>query len=201
VITIDPRRSFWLTGAQTVRGVGTIFSIWKQVLATLKSAGPTLTNSTTSTSLLGTGAGQDARFNLPSNLLELGTRLSIMCAGLLSTAASSPGTLAFVLQIGPVAVYAPAASPTLASSLLSAGWQMQMELTMLSVGGSTDATFTGSGRFGIGSYQAGSYVFVPAVGAGFDNTASGFIDLFAAFSVASPSNSITLEDYELTMGN
>lgn len=176
---------------------------WNQTLATLKAAGPALSNSTTATSLLGTGATQDARFNLPSNFLNLGSKLRIRAAGIISTAASGPGTLTFTVDIGSVAVYTGAASPTLATSASNLPFTLEIDLTCRAVGGGTNGSIEGSGTLMSAALSASTPIQLlgSSSGTGFDTTASGFVDLFGTWSVASASNSITLQDYELISCN
>lgn len=176
---------------------------WNMTLATLKAAGPAVTNTTTATSLLGTGANQDARFNLPSNFLAVGSKLRIRAAGTISTAASAPGTLTFSIQLGSVVVYTGAASPTLATSASNSPFTLELDLTCRSVGGGTNGQLEGSGTLFSAALSATTPVQLlgSSAGSGFDTTASGFVDIFAAWSVASASNSITLTDYELVSCN
>ncbi len=176
---------------------------WNQTLATLKAAGPAVTNTTTATSLLGTGATQDARFNMPSNFLNLGSKLRIRAAGIISTASSGPGTLTFTVELGSVAVYTSSATATLATSASSLPFTLQIDLTARTVGGSTNATLEGSGTMFGAALSATTPVFLmgSSTGSGFDSTASGFVDFFATWSVASSSNSINLTDYELISCN
>lgn len=175
---------------------------WMQVLATLKAAGPSVTNTTTATSLLGTGATQDARFNLPSNFLNVGSTLQIRAAGTISTASSGPGTLTLSVQFGSAAVYTGATSPTLMTSASSAAFTVEIDLTVRAVGGSTNASVEGAGTlFSTGALSAGLQMLGSSSGTGFDSTASGFVDFFATFSVASSSNIIALSNYELISCN
>lgn len=176
---------------------------WNQTLATLKAAGPALSNTTTATSLLGTGASQDARFNLPSNLVNIGSKFRIRAAGIMSTAASSPGTFTFSVFVGSVAVYTGAASGTLATSASNLPWTLEIDLTVRAVGGGTNSSIEGSGTLFSAALSATTPIQLlgSSVGAGFDNTASGFVDLFGTWSVANASNSITAQDYELVSCN
>jgi hypothetical protein len=175
---------------------------WGQTLAVLKVAGPNVTNTTSATSLLGSGAGQDARFNLPSNFLNVGSKLRILFAGTISSAASSPGTIQLSVAIGSVTVYTGTVSPTLTTSMSGVGFRGVIDLTCVAVGGGTNASINGNGEF-VGAGMASTLVLAPAAGGGFDSTASGFVDLFATWSVASASNIIALAagGYELLSRN
>jgi hypothetical protein len=175
---------------------------WGQTLATLKVAGPTVTNTTSATSLLGTGAGQDARFNLPSNFLNVGSRLRILFAGQLSSAASAPGTIAFSVAIGAVTVFSGTASPTLTTSLSNSAFRGVIDLTCTAVGGGTNAAVHGNGEVA-GAGMASPLIMADNAGSGFDSTASGFVDFFLTWSVASASNIANLYagGYELLSRN
>ena len=172
---------------------------WCQALATLKVAGPAVSNTTTATSLLGTGASQDARFNLPSNFLVVGSQFQIRAGGVISTAASAPGTLTFSVQIGSVVVYTGAASPTLVTSLSNSPFYLEIDMTVRAVGGGTNAQIYGTGVATSGAFSASTPTMLlgGSAGSGFDSTASGFVDFFATWSVASASNSINLTNYSL----
>jgi hypothetical protein len=176
---------------------------WEGLLAVLKAAGPAVTNTTTATSLLGTGASQDARFNLPSNFLNLGTSLTIDAAGVISTASSGPGTLTFSVQIGSSVVFAGPASGTLVASAASYPFTIHIDLTARAVGGGTNATIEGVGQLFSTALSTTTpvQILTPATSSGFDSTASGFVDLFATWSVASSSNSINLTNYRLMSCN
>lgn len=176
---------------------------WNQTLGTLKAAGPALSASTTATSLLGTGASQDARFNLPSNFLGIGSKLRIRAAGTISTAASAPGTFTFTVMLGSVAVYTGAASGTLATSASNLPFTLEIDLTCRAVGGSTNASIEGSGTLISAALSASTPIQLlgSSAGTGFDSTASGYVDLFGTWSVNSASNSITVTDYEVISCN
>ena len=172
---------------------------WVQTLATLKVAGPAVSNTTTATSLLGTGASQDARFNMPSNFLQIGSQFQIRAGGVISTAASAPGTLTYSVQIGSVVVYTGAASPTLATSASSAPFYLEIDMTVRAIGGGTNSQIFGTGVSQSAAYSATTPTLLlgGSAGSGFDSTASGFVDLFVTWSVASASNSINLTNYTL----
>lgn len=176
---------------------------WNQTLITAQSVGAALTNTVTPTSLL-PGA---ARFNFPSNLLAIGSKLRGRASGKISTAASAPGTLTLDIRLGAsTVVFNGGASPTLAVSAANLTWIFDFDLTCLSIGGGTSATLIGTGELRTAALSATVPIMLlptssPAAGTGFDSTASNFIDLFATWSVASASNSIQLSQYELVLAN
>jgi hypothetical protein len=173
------------------------FNSWNSSLITLQAAGPALTNTTTQTSLLN---GQ-AKFTLPAQFMEfIGQKLRIKAAGTMSTAASTPGTFSFFVVFGAISVYAGGASGTLATSASNATWKLEIDLTMRAVGSATTATAAGSGTFFSTALSATTPVQVlatPGSLTGFDSTSATLVDLQGAWSVASASNTITCQDYEL----
>jgi hypothetical protein len=175
-----------------------------QTLITAQTSGSALSNSTTATSIL----PPLARFNLQSNVLAVGSKLRVKASGILSTAASSPGTLAFSFVIAGVTVFAGGASPTLTTSASGVTWDLDMDMTVRSAGAGTGTTILGTGKFTCPGGMTAPVQMLPAsnpaAGTGFDSTgtvAALFCDLFATWSVASASNSITLTEYELIFAN
>jgi hypothetical protein len=169
---------------------------WTQALATSRENGTALTNTTTATSILPAAE----RFNVPSNLWNLGTRFVVTLGGKISTAASSPGTLTLDCRVGSVIVFT-GTTPTLATSLANASWEAEIKLTAQAVGAGTATQLSGIGHIVIN----GTYIPLPAtspgLGTGFDNTVSGFFDCFGTWSVASASNTITVTDFENSLRN
>jgi hypothetical protein len=178
---------------------------WSAALVSSQVDGSALSNSTTPTSILPAAA----KFTLPNNTLFIGKRMRITAQGRISTVVTTPGTLTFSLRwgTGPVIV---ATSDALALNVVaksSVAWHLEWNLTCRAIGGSTSANLMhnglwiseavvgspvpGTGGNGVLSLVAAS----PAVGTGFDSTAAQIMDLFATFSVANASNSITCHQY------
>lgn len=176
---------------------------WNQTLVTAQAVGAALTNTVTPTSLLPTAA----RFNFPSNFLAIGQKWRFRASGKISTAASAPGTITLDVRLGAsTVIFNGGASPTLAVSAANLTWIYEADLTCISIGGGTSATMLGTGELKSAALSATVPVMLlpvssPVVGTGFDSTASNFIDLFATWSVASASNSIQLQQYELVLAN
>jgi hypothetical protein len=171
---------------------------WNQTLTQLQAAGPALTNSTSQTSVL---TGQ-AKFTMPAGFLQyIGDKVRIKAGGIISTAASSPGTFSWFIMFTSVVAYAGGASGTLATSASNAPWKLEIDLTVRSVGNGTLATTEGSGKFESTALSATTPVQIlacPAVTSpGFDSTVSFLVDLQGQWSAASASNTITCQDYEL----
>jgi len=174
---------------------------WNQTLARSRKSGTALTNTTTATSIL-PGA---ERFNVPSNIWEVGTVLQVKVGGRISTAASSPGTLTLDCRVGSVVVFT-ATTGTLATSASNLTWIAEIELLCQTVDSGTGTTLFGFGD--LRSFALSATVpwaplpaSSPAVGTGFDNTVSGFFDVFATWSVANASNSIRCDFYKIRAEN
>ncbi len=175
---------------------------WNQTLVVQQSDGSALTNTTSATSIL-LGA---AKFTLPANLLQVGTKLRIKAGGKISTAASTPGTLTLDCRFGSVIVFNGGASGTLATSASNVTWDLEMDLICRAIGSGTSANIIGQGRLLTAALSTATPILLlpatsPAVGSGFDSTASQAVDLFATWSVASASNTITCNNYELVLLN
>ncbi|HEY6925151.1 MAG TPA: hypothetical protein VI653_16870 [Steroidobacteraceae bacterium] len=174
---------------------------WYAPLITLQAAGPALSNSTTQTSVLN---GQ-AKATLPAEFLQyIGQKLRISAAGVISTAPSGPGTLAWTVMFGSIAVYAGGASGTLATSASGVPWNLDIELTVRAVGSGTSATVAGNGKLVSAALSATTPIqllTVPGALTGFDSTVASVVDLQATWSVASASNTLTCHSYELTSCN
>jgi hypothetical protein len=170
---------------------------WNQTVAQLQAAGPTLSNSVSQTSLLN---GQ-AKWTIPAGFLQyIGDKLRVKAGGIMSTAASSPGTFTFTVMFGTIAAYSGGASGTLATSASSAPFKLEIDLNVRSVGSGTSATVEGSGRLETIALSATTPVQIlacPGSLTGFDSTVSFQIDLQGTWSSAQSGNSITVQDYEL----
>src|SRR6185295_15082051 len=175
---------------------------WNQSITRLFGDGTALTNTTTATSIL-PGA---EKIVLPTNYLFPGIRLRVQAAGRISTAASSPGTITFDLRMGSTVVFNGGASGTLATSATNLTWKLEMDLHCRAYGASTSTTLLGTGILTSAALSSTTPIMLlptsaPAVGTGVDSTASQQIDLFATWSVANASNTITLHDFELVLPN
>lgn len=172
---------------------------WQSALITQQGQGTALSNTVTATSLLN---GQ-AKFTIPAQAFAVaGAKMKVYASGRVSTAASAPGTLTFAVLFGSIAVFS-GVTPTLAVSQTNASWKFEAQLTANSVGNGTIASLYGIAEF-ISSATSGVILLPatsPTVGAGFDSTVSSLVDFYATWSVASSSNSIRCDDYELTSCN
>lgn len=171
---------------------------WNQTLARSVESGTALANTVTATSILPAAE----RLNVPSNLWEYGSRFRVILGGKISTASSSPGTFTLDCRVGSVIVFT-ATTPTLQTSQANVTWKAEIFLTVQQRGAGTATQLMGIGEFksaavsGLAMLPATS----PALGTGFDNTVSGYFDCFGTWSVASASNTITVNDFELAFLN
>ena len=175
---------------------------WNQTLVTAQVDGTALVNTTTATSLLPTAA----KFVLPSNLFQIGTKLALRASGRISSAGSSPGTFTWDVRFGSTVVFNGGASGILAVSGSNLTWDLDVTLTCRSIGSTTTATVIGTGKVLSAIFAAATPVLLlpassPAIGTGFDSTASQTVDLFGTWSVANASNTIAVHQYELTLLN
>lgn len=174
---------------------------WYSTLAIQQAAGVALTNTVTSISLLN---GQ-AKATLPALAFDkIGTKIRVHASGRISTAASGPGTLTFSLIFGSIAVFT-ATTPTVTVSQTNASWTLDANFVANTVGNGTPTSATLYGVANMVSAATGGAIVLPtsspAVGTAFDSTVSFVVDLYANWSVASASNSIRCDDYELTSCN
>lgn len=179
------------------------FNSWQQTLITQQAVGVAVTNTTAATSVL---LGQ-AKFTMPAGLLQfIGQKLKVKASGRLSTAASAPGTLNLGINFGSINVYTQGATGTLATSASNLTWKWDADLVLYTVGSGTAATLYGSSTLTSFGLSASTPIYVgpvssPAPGTGFDSTVASVVDFLATWSVASASNSIRCDDYELMLAN
>jgi hypothetical protein len=178
------------------------YNSWNQTLITSHGDGTALTNSTSATSIL-PGA---AKFTLPANLFAEGMKLRLLASGRISTAAATPGTITFDMRFGSVVVFNGGASGTVATSATNLTWDLKIDFIIRAIGASTSANGLGTGVLTTAALSATTPIMLlpvsaPAAGTGFDSTVSNVVDLFATWSAASASNTITLHNYELILCN
>ena len=175
-------------------------------LITAQSDGAALASSTTPTSLL----PSQAKYTLPANFLQIGSKLRFYAAGRISTLVTSPGVLQLDIRFGSVIV---ATSPTFALNIVAQTndtWILNWDLTCRAVGGSTSANFMHTGSWtsaaavgGVSQGTTGGAASMlipgtaPAVGTGFDSTAAQQIDFFGTWSVNNAANSIQVHQFAI----
>jgi hypothetical protein len=179
-------------------------------LWTAQVDGAALTNTTTATSLLHAGAKYPM---FPGALQSIGQELKIQAAGRISTVVTSPGTFTFDLKFGSTIVATSGALSLNVVAKTNVTWKLDWDLTVRAVGGGTACTLMHTGTFTseavIGSplpTAGGSGVLLipasaPAVGSGFDNTASQIVDLFGTWQTANAANSILVHQFRVISPN
>lgn len=166
--------------------------------------GSALSNTTTRTSIL---PGQ-AKFTLGAGFIDVpGKQFRVRAHGRISTVVTTPGTLTLDIGFGSVVVANGGAMTLSTTAKTNVAWELDWLLTARAVGPSTSANMMHQGSWR--SEAAGATTVAgeaktimlpqsaPAVGTGFDSTSAFVIDLFATWSVASSSNSITLHGFLL----
>lgn len=166
--------------------------------------GAALSNTTTATSLL-PGA---AKYTIGANYIDvIGKAFRIRAHGRISTVVTTPGTLTLDVRFGAVVVANGGAMTLSTTAKTNVAWELDWLLTARAIGAGTSANMMHQGRFT--SEAAGATTTAgeaksimlpqsaPAVGTGFNSTAAFAVDLFAAWSVANASNSITLHGFLL----
>lgn len=178
-----------------------------EVLVTAQADGAALANSTTPASLLPT----PAKYILPSNFFWVpGKKIRVRAQGRISTLVTSPGNFTFDLRFGSTVVWNGGASALNIVAQTNATWWLEVDLTCRTIGQTTVANLIGVGKWisraslnapAVGTTTGVGTVLLPdtapAVGTGFDSTATQAVDLFGTFSVANAANSITLHEYSL----
>lgn len=186
---------------------------WRETLWVMPADGPALSNSTTAASLI--GATTNAKYTLAPNLLQfLGRRLQVKASGRISTVVTTPGNLTLDLRFGSVIIATSQAMALNVTAQTNATWDLEWDLTLRAVGAGTSANFMHTAKWisraslnapAVGTTTGVGVVLIPdtapAVGTGFDSSASQVFDIFATFSVANASNSITLHQASLDLLN
>lgn len=175
---------------------------WGETLISAQADGTALTNTTTATSILPAAA----KFTLPANYFLPGRVLRLNAWGRISNVVTTPGNLTLDVKFGATSVFTSGTMALNTTAKTNVSWRAIIMLTCRTIGASTTATLFGQGDW-CSESATGSAAGVandilmpasaPAVGTGFDSTASQAVDLFATFSVASASNSIQLHQYTL----
>jgi hypothetical protein len=190
-----------------------MYQTWCQTLISAQVDGTALANSTTATSILPPAA----RFIIPSNFFAIGSKLRIKAAGRIGTVITTPGNLKFQFMLGPsgtIAVFDSGVTNLNVVAQTTQTWDLEINLVCRAIGASTSANFMGTGKWisrasfaapAVGTTTGVGTVLMPdqapVVGTGFDSTVANVADLFAQFSVANASNTITLHDYSLESMN
>jgi hypothetical protein len=173
--------------------------VYPLTLASAQTDGTALANSTTATNILhGSGIA-----TIPAGALQIGSTIKVLVRGRVSTLVTSPGTLTLDVRFGTTIVVFNGGAMTLnTTAQTNATFEFETLVVIRALGTSTSANALGTGRFVsravVGSAAAGAGGAgvlmlpdtAPAVGSGFDSTASQSVNVFATWSVANAANSI-----------
>lgn len=181
---------------------------YRQLLAWESSNGSALTNSTSITSIIPVMA----KGTIPAGILQIGSKIRVRAAGIISTVVTTPGTMTFSILFGAVVVFATQAISLNIVAQTNVTWVLEIELTVRAVGTGTAANVLGIGTFtsqaiiAASAGAAGAPVVCvpatsPAAGTGFDSSQAQAVDFQATWSVASATNSITCEQLTLELAN
>jgi hypothetical protein len=184
-------------------------------LVTMQAAGPSLSASTATTSLL----NPQAKIILPAGFFAyIGQKLLIRAQGQISNVVTTPGTFQFTIQFGSVVVFdsGQIAQSTTAHTTLPIWFEVDMTLRTIGTGTVPTATVMAQGRATSKVIQdtsqadAASVIthstlmipnVTPAVSAVFDSTTTNIIDCLGKFSVSNAGTNITLQQYEVISCN
>lgn len=179
---------------------------WMCELASTDSDGPPLANTTTQGSIIPT----DAVITLPPGFCRKGSKFYVTACGRISNIVTTPGTLLFQLLFGAAGVWSPAAFNLNTTAKTNVSWWLEAMFSVRTIGSGTTATIMGQGTFSseaVVGAAAGVPITLmlpasaPAVGTGFDSTASQKVDLQAKWSIANAGNTMTLHQYSLESRN
>jgi hypothetical protein len=161
------------------------------VLAVASADGTALTASTTATSIL----HASGKATLPAGSLQVGSIIKATLRGRMSNIATTPGTLTLDMRFGAVIISALGALNLNTAVNTNASFELELLAVIRALGTGTSANALVTGRMTsrslIGSAlvaAGGNQTIIlpdtaPAVGTGFDSTASQAIDIFATWSL------------------
>lgn len=174
---------------------------WQETLVTSQVDGTALANSTSATSIIPAAA----KITLPANYFSyIGRAIQITAKGRISNIVTTPGNLTLSVRFGSTTVFTSSAMTLNTTAKTNVSWEASVLLTCRSIGASTSATLMGQGTFtsesNVGAAANTALVAMmplsaPAVGTGFDSTATQVVDFFGTFSVANAGNSIQVHQY------
>jgi hypothetical protein len=179
---------------------------WGSTLFSAHAAGPTLTAAAAASALIASSpsAGQ-LRTTIPSGTFKEGDRLLYTASGVISYAASTPGSITLDLRLGSTVVFSSGAMPLPTAGATNANWDLAVDISIRAVGATTSAILWGSGRFFVqalsgaqGSSPLGfllPYGTAQAASSGFDSTVANVFDSYFTQTVAT--GSFTLQQAKL----
>lgn len=161
------------------------------ILAASQADGTALTASTTPTSIL----HASGKATIPAGALQVGSTIKVTLRGRISTVVTTPGTLTLDMRFGSVVISSLGAINLNTTAQTNASWEAEIVATVRALGTGTSANALVTARFssralvGSAAVAAGGVGVIvlpdtaPAVGTGFDSTASQLVDVFATWSL------------------
>lgn len=169
---------------------------YQATLITAEGDGSALTNSTTATSLLPTGA----IYTLPANDADIGKMYEVEAWGRLSTVVTTPGNLTLSLYLAGATWCATQAMALNTTAQTNDTWYLKMLITVRAIGNGTNANAMFNAIMQSAA-MATNPTLVPAtapvVSSGFNSVASNAVDFFGTFSIANAANSVQLHQFSL----
>ena len=167
---------------------------WVESLASAGAAGPSLSNSSSATSIL----NPQEKLVLPAQYFSsVGRALRLTVTGRLSNIVTTPGTLTLALKFGSTVVFTSGAMQMSATAHTTLPFYLQVILVCRAIG--STSTLIGQGSI-VSACVDGTLLVpatAPAVGTAFDGSASQIVDLAATFSIADAGNLIQCEEFLL----
>lgn len=179
--------------------------LWEETLIAMTTAGSSFGNYDTAASVL----PAPAKLTLPAGFFEIGRTLEIEAWGSISNIVTTPGLITFQAMLDSVIAFTTGQIQLNATAHTTLPFYLKMSLVCRSVGSGTDAKFMGM-AFVIGkmfTVTAGQTdgantntvmmapATAPALGTGWDSSASQTLDLFVGWTIADVGNVIKLEQY------
>jgi hypothetical protein len=146
----------------------------------------------------------NADFTFPAQFFYIGQKFRVKASGVASTTSGS-NTMTFALQLGATVINASFGAITFIASQTAQKWALEIVAECRAIGAGTSTTFVATGVFVTSTaLLAVCTQMLPASGAiaagtGVDATATQKLSLYGTWSAVS--NSITVEQYEVTLLN
>lgn len=180
---------------------------WSETLVAANVAGTLFNTYTTAKTVLPTGA----LVTLPANYWYVGRSMRMTILGAESHRVTGPDTMTFQFNLGAVAAFSSGVINLTTTAHTTIPFKAECIVTCRSIGASTAATLIGQwllwGQgFAMGASLADGVAntgwamgpnTAPAVGTGWDSTATQNVDLFVAQSVSNAGNGVQIHQYLL----
>lgn len=185
--TISNGAITWSNGALSNTGVGTIF---------IQTGTLTYANSTTETSLIGTGLGS---VTLPANFWTVGKSIRVKGRGFYSSGALAP-SIALKSKFGST-ILASATIGNLLNSASNSGFSFEQILTCRSTGASGTVQVDGSISYSTGIGLLGASYLIDTAPNVIDTTISQALGVTGTWGTASASNTMSITNVSVEVLN